>query len=167
MEETFETGELTTVNIVNLFETNKAQRRSFAEDYVQRIDDGEADPLKSQVRLKCMATIIEDILSNETYKELVLNEALKEQSKQFDVLNATMNVKEAGVKYNFSKCNDEEWYDLNTKLEKLKAQVKERETLLKALPTEGIEIVNKETGEVSIIYPPSKSSTTIVAVTLK
>lgn len=50
-------------------------------------------------------------------------------------------------KTTYSYENDKEWSELNTKL-------KERETFLKGLK-HPIEVLNKETGEVETIYPPT------------
>jgi hypothetical protein len=41
------------------------------------------------------------------------------------------------------------------------------EDFLKKVPHTGLDIINEFTGEVNKVYPPAKSSTTSVAVSLK
>jgi hypothetical protein len=45
--------------------------------------------------------------------------------------------------------------------------IKSIETYHKGLPSAGVQVVLSETGEVETHYPPAKTSTTSVAVTLK
>jgi hypothetical protein len=45
--------------------------------------------------------------------------------------------------------------------------IKAREAYHKSLPKNGIGVIHPETGEVETHYPPAKTSTTSVAVTLK
>jgi hypothetical protein len=44
---------------------------------------------------------------------------------------------------------------------------KDMEEFLKKVPHQGLDIINGVTGEVTKVYPPAKSSTTSVAVSLK
>jgi len=159
-------NDLTTTSILALFETNKEQRQSFALDMVSKIEQGEVDPLKIHLQVKAMEDIIKLLNDNTIYKKAILDAAEK-HGKKFEFMNAEIAIKEVGVKYNFEQCCDHEWYLLNQQSDSLSAQRKERETFLKTVPSKGIDIVSKETGEMVTIYPPSKSSTTSIAVTLK
>ena len=49
----------------------------------------------------------------------------------------------------------------------IEAKIKSIETYHKGLPAIGVQVLNPETGEVETHYPPAKTSTTSVAVTLK
>ena len=46
-------------------------------------------------------------------------------------------------------------------------KLKEREIFLKAIPVAGIEITDENTGEICRIFPPAKSSKTILKIILK
>jgi len=158
-------SELSTNSILSLFDTNKEQRASFVTQVIDNIENGTADPLKVHLQVKGMEEIIKAITRSETYKEVLLNEAAK-YGKSFEHFNAKFIVKETGTQYDYSQCNDEVIDSLAKQIDNIKGIIKERETFLKNLPVEGIEVITKD-GEVVRIYPPAKSSTTSVTVSLK
>jgi hypothetical protein len=58
-------------------------------------------------------------------------------------------------------------FDLQLKAELATKALKERQDFLKVVPVAGVLFTDEITGETYKIYPPSKTSTTSVAVTLK
>jgi len=58
-----------------LFETTKEQRQSFVSDIIQKIEDGDIDPLKIQVQLKCAEDIIKQVTGNDKYRNLLVESA--------------------------------------------------------------------------------------------
>lgn len=161
------TNELTTTSILSLFETNKEQRQSFALGIVEALENGEVDALKIHLQVKCMEDIIKLLNSNTIYKKSVLDAAEKQGQKSFEYMNSKVEIKEAGVRYDFEKCNDKEWEVLDANNRSAQYHLKEREKFLMTIPAKGLEIVDTFTGEMVTIYPPAKSSTTTVAITLK
>jgi len=161
------TNELTTTSILALFETNKEQRQSFALDLVSKIENGEADPLKIHLQVKAMEDIIKLLNDNTIYKKAILDAAEKFPEKSFTFMNAKIEKKEVGVKYDFSQCGDSRYQMYEQQMESAKTDLKNRSEFLKTVPEKGMQIVNELTGEVDTVYPPSKSSTTSIAVTLK
>ena len=157
--------ELTTGNILSLFDTNREQRASFVTKVIDSIQDGTADPLKVHLQVKAMEEIIKAITGSETYKEMLLNEAAK-YGKTFEHFNAKFQIKETGTQYDYSQCNDSLLDELAEKMDGLKEAIKEREKLLKNIPLGGVELITNE-GECVMVYPPSKTSTTTVIVSLK
>jgi len=160
-------NDLTTTSILALFETNKEQRQSFALDLVSKIESGEVDPLKIHLQIKCVQDIIKLLDDNTIYKSSVLEAAEKYGQKSFAFQNAKIEIKETGVRYDFSKCGDTVWEMHDSQLSGLKDTIKKRELFLKSAPEKGVEIVDELSGELITVYPPSKSSTTSIAVTLK
>lgn len=161
------TQELTTTSILALFETKKEQRQEFALRVIDALNAGQVDPLKVHLQVKCMEDIIKLLNSNTIYKESVLSAAQAYNQKSFEFNNAKVEIKEVGVKYDYSKVNDPVLVELYTKQSEIDAQIKARETLLKTLPEKGMVITEEDTGETFTAYPPAKSSTTSVVVTLK
>lgn len=159
--------DLTTTSILALFQTTKEERQSFTLDLINKIENGEADPLKIHLQVKCMEEIIKLLNSNTIYKQAILAAAEQYGQKSFEFMNSKVEIKEMGTKYDFEKCNDKEWEFLDATAKADANNLKERETFLKTVPAKGLEIVDKFTGEMVTIYPPSKSSTTSIAVTLK
>ena len=49
----------------------------------------------------------------------------------------------------------------------LKEKIKAKQDFLKTVPISGLSILVESTGEMVTVYPPSKSSTTAVSVSLK
>lgn len=159
-------NELTSLSILSLFQTTKEQRQSFANDVISRLIEGEADPLQVHLQVKCTEDIIKQITSSDAYRKAIVEESEKRGEKSFQFHNAKFEIKETGVKYDWSKCEDPELVELLDKQEKLDKEVKARQDFLKTIPAKGMVIV-ADGGEPVTIYPPAKSSTTNVAVTLK
>ena len=173
-----QTENLTAQNILSLFDTNKAQRKTFCEDVIKRLEDGEAEPLKVHIYIKAMEEIINSLTNTDkaknknfelakVYKELLLAEAEKNGGKTFSFHNAEFTIKEAGQTYDFTVCQDLEFYDLACQFAILDSQIKARKEFLKNIPTGGLLVTNEATGETYKVFPPSKKSTTTVAVSLK
>ena len=100
------------------------------------------------------------------YKGILLDEAQR-YGKSFDYQTAKIDIREVGVKYDYSGCGSSALAELYEKQNAINDAIKELEAYHKPLPTSGIQVLNPSTGEVETHYPPSKSSTTSVAVTLK
>lgn len=121
------------------------------------------------LELRRMGAIMEDtakrINSDERVRESCVAE-IEKYGKNHTINGVKYDIRETGVKYDFSECGDTIYNDLVEILNQYKAKVKEREEYLKRLPREGITQVNEETGEIYRVYPPARSSTTNVAVTI-
>lgn len=173
------TQEMTAPSILALFETDKEQRLSFVRNTVEAMENGEIDPLKLHVQVTALSKILDIMTTTDEkknkdgfvyakkYKELVMDSASKYGTKTFEVFNSKVELKEVGSKYDFSKCNDPELVALTAAFDKAKEELTQRQDFLKTVSVKGLEIVNPDTGEVSKIYPPSKSSTSFLSVTLK
>jgi len=152
-------------SILALFETTKSERLAFVNSIIESVIEGKVDPLQAHLQVKAMEEIIKTITDNPVYKDAILDEAMK-YGKTFTRHNAEVQIKEVGVKYDYSNCGDPT-YELLAKLKAdIDAQLKEREAFLKAIPKAGQDIITPE-GEVVNIFPPSKSSITSVTVKLK
>ena len=149
---------------LQLFETSKQERQAFVSDLIAKVDNGLTDPLKIHLQLKCLEDIVKQMTSNVVFKDILLNEASK-MGKSFEYQNARFDIKEVGVKYDYSRTGDPIILELLEKQEELDKKVKARQEFLKTIPSEGQEIVIVD--EVIRVFPPSKSSTTSVSVTLK
>jgi len=154
---------LATTTDLSLFETTKAERQDFAQYVVNGLKDGLSDPLKVHLQVKCMEDLIKQITSHPEYKDLTLDEAAK-YGKSFEMHNAKFEVKEMGVKYDYSACGDPVYNELSEKMAELEKELKDRQAFLKAVKP-GTEILVED--EVVVLYPPVKTSTTSITVNLK
>lgn len=150
---------------LQLFSSNKEMRQRFVEQVIFGVEVGQVNPIELHLQLKCMEEIIKSIKSDKWFNYFLLEESEK-HGKAFDKYNAKFSIKETGVKYDYSQCNDSILIELQEKQELLDNEVKERQAFLKTLPVHGLDIIDFN-GEVLKVFPPSKSSTTSVTVTLK
>lgn len=98
-------------------------------------------------------------------KQMVRDEIVK-YGKGFETKRGVkFDLSETGTKYDYSKCGDPVIIELGVVLESAKIKIKERQEFLQTVPVEGLDILT-EGGEVSKIYPPSKSSTSSYKITL-
>jgi hypothetical protein len=154
---------IVTTTDLSLFETTKAQRQDFAQSVINSLKEGHTDPLKVHLQVKCLEDIVKQLTTHPEYKDLALEEASK-HGKSFELHNAKFEIKEAGVKYDYSNCGDPVYNDLAEKLAELEKEIKDRQAFLKAVKP-GTEILVED--EIVILYPPVKTSTTSITVNLK
>ena len=95
-------------------------------------------------------------------RDITLRELAKYGKKQ-SFGDCTLEECEAGVKYDYSECNDSELEALEKQRHELDIKIKQRQATLKSLPFGGL--CNPDTGE--MIYPPAKSSKTTIKTTFK
>lgn len=111
---------------------------------VGQVEDGVINPLRAYGLLAALEKMAGDAKKELT--EAAITEAMKYPEKEIGVYGAKFQIKETGVRYDFS--NDPEWCDYQEQIDLVKAQQKGRETTLKNLKL------------------CAKSSTTTVQVTL-
>jgi hypothetical protein len=151
------------INVIYQMPENKAQIKSFVEKITTEIVDAES-PLRLLKQLKMVEKTIKGILENKDVDAACLAEAEKWHKEELNGLyGCKFDIKEVGVKYDFSCCNDAIWEDLVRQEAEIKSKIKERELMLKSIKT-GTEVFCEETGV--RLMPPAKYSTTKVTVTL-
>lgn len=160
------TQELSPTAVLSLLETTKEQRQTFVSGVIHALKEGGADPLKIHLQVKNTEDLVKQITGSEEYKSLCLDEAQK-YGRSFERYNAKFEVKEVGIKYDYAVCSDPVLSDLQTQADTINAKLKSRQDWLKKAPIEGVTIVDESSGETIKVYPPAKSSTTSVTVTLK
>lgn len=154
--------ELTATNVLSLFQTTKEERQSFVNSMVLAMKEGHADPIQVHTQINCLEHLIEEMKDNEEYKSMLLEEAAK-HGKSFTRYNADFTVREVGIKYDYSVCQDGVLQELQDEKSAIDEQIKIRQTLLQNIPGSGL--VDPSNG--NLIYPPVKTSTTSVIVKLK
>lgn len=140
----------------------KEEIKVFVEKVKYELEGGYIDPLKALRDVRAIQTALEQIA--DIAKPLALAEAEK-YGKRFELMGAKFEIKEVGVKYNYENCNDLKYATLKDSEKKIKEDLKTRDGFLKAIKEKEI-IVDDDTGETITVYPPIKSSTTSVVITL-
>lgn len=135
----------------------------YVEQVLQSIRKGEQNPLDIQLSKIKMEKILKGISDNPDIQDAITNEFEKYGERTIEYKGAILQQQEAGVKYDFSGCGDPIMDEYLKEEEELKQKISERAKFLKNIPVLGI--VDPETGV--FIYPPAKSSKTIIKTTLK
>lgn len=153
----------TAISTLSQLPETKKQIEVFASQLEQGLVNGQivaSDLLRFQ---KAMEKVFEKI--KPTLIENALNE-ISQYEKNSVIKGSEFSIVEAGVKYDFSDCNDLEYNTLSIQLEALKSTLKDRETFLKSIK-EPLQLIDETSGECYTIYPPKKTSTTTLKVTFK
>lgn len=129
---------------------------------ISSVVNGEVDPITAHINVSRMEAAIKLFKENADVRDITLRE-LSKYGKSHQFGDCRLEEAESGVKYDYSMCGDSRLNDMYKTLEALKADIKEREELLKKLPRSGM--ADPETGE--MIYPPARSSKTIIKTTFK
>lgn len=159
------TSETTAVQIIGrAIPFTKTAQKETVDSLVTQVIGGEVDAVETFIKAKALYETLGAFLKNSGVVETTISECEKNGHEGALYNGARMIVAEAGVRYDFSSCNDPKWNDLAAQKATIEAQLKERETFLRAIPGSQT-IVNEETGEVATVYPPTKTSSTTVKVT--
>ena len=129
---------------------------------ISSVVNREVDPITAHINVSRMEAAIKLFKENADVRDITLRE-LSKYGKSHQFGDCRLEEAESGVKYDYSMCGDSRLNDMYKTLEALKADIKEREELLKKLPRSGM--ADPETGE--MIYPPARSSKTIIKTTFK
>lgn len=154
------------MELIKFNHTTKEERTQVVREIFNELLEGRINPMELHIRMKSIEEVVKQLTSMPAYKAIVLDDAEK-HGKSFQYHNAKVDIREVGVKYDYSGCGSEVLAKLYEHQERFSAVIKEHETYHKGLPSSGIQVVIQSTGEVETHYPPAKTSTTSVAVTLK
>jgi len=154
------------MELIKFNHTTKEERTAVVREIFQEVLEGRINPMELHIRMKCLEEVVKQLTSMAAYKAIVLDDAEK-HGKSFQYHNAKVDIREVGVKYDYSVCGSSALAELYEKQDAINDAIKELEAYLKPLPASGIQVLNPSTGEVETHYPPAKTSTTSVAVTLK
>jgi hypothetical protein len=154
------------MELIKFNHTTKEERTQVVHEIFQELLEGRINPMELHIRMKCIEEVVKQLTSMPAYKAIVLEDAEK-HGKSFQYHNAKVDIREMGVKYDYSLCGNGALAEMYEKQEAINDAIKNLEMYHKQLPTSGISVVIQSTGEVETHYPPAKTSTTSVAVTLK
>jgi hypothetical protein len=154
------------MELIKFNHTTKEERTQLVREIFDEVLNGRINPLELHLRLKSAEEVIKQLTGLEPYKAILLDEAQK-HGKSFQYHTAKVDIRETGVKYDYTLCGNDTLAQLYIDAANIEMKIKNLESYHKSLPPEGIQALNPSTGELETHYPPSKSSTTSVAVTLK
>lgn len=152
---------------INNIPSTKQEQTELACMFVQKVIDGDVNPIDAVIQMKSLSETISTFLKDSDVREAVLNEVGKYGKGEIPSFHgALIQVKETGVKYDFTGCGDPVWERLNEEKNDIDMRLKERESFLRTIKEQKTDI-DEETGEIITLYAPSKSSTTSYSITFK
>lgn len=153
--------------IIKTIPANKTEQKALASHLAESVLNGDINPVDAVVQAKSLSETINAFLKDTAIIESVINECEKYgKGETPSFKGATIQVRETGVKYDYSVCHDPEWDELNAQLQDIKESMKVREAYLHAIGKPKTE-VDEQTGEVYTLYPAVRTSTTTYAITFK
>jgi hypothetical protein len=140
-------------------QATKEVQKELAAQIIDSVKDGNESALKVAAKIKFVTDALEEV--KKEIQPLVVDElSLYDKRERVTVLGGyTVEVKEMGVKYNFSQCGHPRWTQIDEEIKALNEERKAIEATLKTLKGKTI-VVDEETGETFELYPPSKQSST-------
>lgn len=149
------------ISIFRKLPETKEQVSKYASLVKSSLLEGEVDPLLFAQQLKAFGDLLKKLSEDVLVRDCILQEAEK-YGKSFKKGTASFCIKESGVTYDYTTCQDEEYEGIIEKFNYLQLRKKEREEFLKSIKA-GNEIYGKDGRQ---LEPPVKRSTTSVTVTL-
>ena len=147
-----------------IVKTGKADIQAMALNIAKRVREGEEDALSVFVKLKAIKKACDD--AEKMIENAAFQQADYYDSKTFNIGGAEIQVKESGVKYNFNELGHKQYDELCAEIDRLSAEKKRIETILKAHQDVWVE-TDINTGETYEVKPCVKSSKTTLAVAFK
>ena len=143
----------------------KSKSQEISSRIVNAVEQGVQNPLDVYSRLKFAEQTIKSCLDG--VKPFAIDEVNKyAKGEKIVHLGAELKQKEVGVKYDYSVCNHPRYNQLAAELAELKESITSLESMLKTVK-EPYTLVDENTGETFKIYPPLKTSTSSIEVSIK
>lgn len=153
-------------SVLTLFPETKSQQKSFVDRLVETVLDGDVDPLRVEAQMCNIEQVVKTYRKDERVKGILLQEAERYHKDELNNLyNSKFEIKEVGVKYDYSVCGHPLWDALEEEIKQLTERKKNLEKELQ-LKRESFIYTDIETAEQTEVFPPERTSTTSVVVTI-
>lgn len=153
-----------TISIINLMPSTKEQLNTFVAKTVAEVEAGNISALQLKSQLKFVEAAFEGI--DKQTRDSQLRELSRYGKEGATLGGYKIEAMEAGIKYDYTVCNDLEWNSLEADIKALQEKKKDRETFLKAL-SRSTAITDEFTGgETITVNHPIKTSTSSLKFTM-
>lgn len=150
--------------LLTLMASTSTQIDVFSDGVIESVQRGEINPLTVLIQLRAMQKATDRILKE--IQPNLMSEADKYPEREFEFMGNKISKTEHGTKYDYSNCGDPVYQQRLKIAQEADAQLKERENFLKAVKAP-FSLLDEGTGEVSVISPPTKKSTSGLNVSIK
>lgn len=152
------------IGTLKLMPANTQQIARFSKLLIEDVYNGNVNPLELLVMLRALERVSETVL--DAIQSNIDSAKDQYSEKTFDVLGATLEKSEVGVRYKYETAKDIEWERRKAGVDAAMSLLKEREEFLRTL-REPLTAVDTDSGEVFTISPPLKTSKSGVKVFFK
>jgi hypothetical protein len=143
----------------------KSQIKIIAESYLENISN-KGKVLELADMISKMEYFIKLVKDNKDYVEEVRSEVQKFGKEYQSPTGTKIELAEVGTKYDFTFCQCSELQELEELQDRTETRIKAVKEFLKSLPDEGMMVLNQTTGELEMVFPPNKTSTSSFKTTL-
>jgi hypothetical protein len=158
------TSEKLPVISLDELQPSNANSKALADKIIDAIINGYVNPLDFAVKKKCIEEALELAFNNTMVKDAMIEEANKHSGKT-TWMGAKIEACEVGIKYHFDKCGDPKLVELENTAGDLADKIKMRKEYLKKVDGKGEKLLVED--EVVEVFPPYKTSTTSIKVSLQ
>jgi hypothetical protein len=134
-----------------------------ASELVRQLQEDEISALDVKIALKQMEVAIEQV--KKVADRMAADEAAKQGERSFMHNGARIELAELGTKYDFTPCGYPPLARIELTMKEYGEQAKAAQNWLKSIKGK-TEYIDPETGEMCEVYPPIKTSTTGIKITL-
>jgi len=126
------------------------------------VNEAEGYELEAYITAKKLEYVVKSLI--EVLQPMAITEA--EKQKGNTLYGVEVNVKDTGVRYNFSECGYTPYNNLLSGKKQIETELKGMETLLKSI-NKKTTIVDEGSGEILEVKPPTRTSGTSIVLTIK
>lgn len=156
------------MNELALLKTNpivSADKQGLSEmvsSYLKELAFNGGEPLNDLALIRKYIFLLEEL--EKGIKDYVIKELEKEDNSEALILGTSMKIVESGVKYDYSASKP--WLEQKAKIDEETKKLKDIEGIAKSLKSK-MTVVDEITGETYEYFPPSKSSSTSIRVSIQ
>lgn len=154
-------NELATLKKSTIVSADKREMTNIVSQYLEDMAYNGGEPLKDLALCRKYIFLLEEL--EKGLKDFAITELETYDRNEADVLGATVKAVEAGVKYDFSE--SKAWVEQKSRVDAESKKLKDIEVFAKTLKSKTT-LVDEETGETVEYFPPVKSSSTSIRVTI-
>jgi hypothetical protein len=147
------------INLKAILDSDKHQLDTLIDVIV---NEAEGYELEAYITVKKLEYVVKSLI--EVLQPMAITEA--EKQKGNTLYGAKIEVKDTGVRYNFSECGYLPYNNLISDKKQIETELKGMETLLKSI-NKKTTIVDEQSGEILEVKPPTRTAGTSIVLTIK
>jgi len=144
-----------------IISADKSGLSNMVSSYLEELAFNGGEPLNDLALCRKYIFLLEEL--EKGIKDYVIKELEKQDNSEALIMGANMKIVETGVKYDYSASKP--WVEQKAKIDEETKKLKDIEGIAKSLKSK-MTVVDEITGETHEYFPPSKSSSTSIRVTL-